>query len=182
MYGPMPCEPPVRMALRASIAHTPFSRSPRQSHSEIILLNDNLQKGRPLSKKRTERVGQLLVVAAGAAQTLATERLEPLGLSPRAWGVLSTLVESGPLTQIEMATATATDRTAMVYLLDELERQGLVERMPNPGDRRSYLIHLTPQGTQTQRKAAAELAKHADTLLKRLAPPECRQPSHTPTT
>jgi hypothetical protein len=24
MYGPMPCEAPVRMALRPSMAHTPF--------------------------------------------------------------------------------------------------------------------------------------------------------------
>ena len=119
-------------------------------------------------RKRTERVGQLLVVAAGAAQTLATERLRPLGLSPRAWGVLSTLVESGPLTQIDLATATATDRTAMVYLLDELQDQGLVQRMPNPDDRRSYLIQLTTKGKQTQRKAAAALAKQADTLLKPL--------------
>src|SRR5438477_13029583 len=122
-----------------------------------------------MNKKRTERVCQLLVVAAGAAQTLATEPLEPLRLSPRAWRVLSTLVESGPLTQIELATATATDRTAMVYLLDELDRQGLVARMPNPGDRRSYLIHLTPRGTQTQRNAAAELPTQADILLKPLA-------------
>ena len=115
-----------------------------------------------MGKGRTERVGQLLVVAAGAAQALATERLEPLGLSPRAWGVISTLVESGPQTQIELATATATDRTAMVYLLDELESRGLVERMPNPDDRRSYLIHLTAQGRKTQRKAAAGLANQAD--------------------
>src|SRR5207253_11258536 len=78
-------------------------------------------------------------------------------------------------TQIELATATATDRTAMVYVLDELERKGLVERMPNPDDRRSYLIHLTPQGERTQRKAAAELAKQADTLLKPLAATERRQ-------
>ena len=126
-------------------------------------------------KKRTERVGQLLVVTAGAAQTLASERLEPLGLSPRAWGLLSTLVESGPLTQIELATATATDRTAMVYLLDELGEQGLVERMPNPDDRRSYLIHLTAHGKETQRKAAAELAQQADTLLKPLDTAERRQ-------
>jgi DNA-binding MarR family transcriptional regulator len=144
------------------------------------LIKDNLQKRRLLSKEgtgkgRTERVGQLLVVAAGAAQTLATERLEPLGLSPRAWGVLSTLVESGPLTQIELATATGTDRTAMVYVLDELEGQGLVERMPNPDDRRSYLIHLTAQGKQTQRKAGAELAKQAETLLEPLDAAERRQ-------
>ena len=106
---------------------------------------------------------------------MATERLEPLGLSPRAWGVLSTLVESGPLTQIQLATATATDRTAMVYLLDELEREGLVERMPNPDDRRSYLIHLTAQGDKTRRKAATGLAKQADFLLKPLALAERQQ-------
>jgi DNA-binding MarR family transcriptional regulator len=101
--------------------------------------------------------------------------LEPLGLSPRAWGVLSTLAESGPLTQIELANATATDRTAMVYQLDELEGQGLVRRMPNPDDRRSYLIHLTAQGNKTRRKAATELAKQADFLLEPLAPAERKQ-------
>src|SRR5437879_11959864 len=110
--------------------------------------------GKPL-RMQTQRVGQLLAVAAQAAQTLATERLEPLGLSPRAWGVLSTLVESGPQTQIELATATATDRTAMVYLLDELEGRELVERMATPDQRRSYLIHLTQPGRKLHRKAAA---------------------------
>src|SRR5438132_11140200 len=129
-------------------------------------MRDNLQEGRLLGKGRTERVGQLLVGAAGAAQALATERLEPLGLSPRAWGVLSTLVESGPQTQIELATATATDRTAMVYLLDELEGRELVERMANPDDRRSYLIHLKRQGIALQRKAARELAGQTDALLQ----------------
>jgi DNA-binding MarR family transcriptional regulator len=123
----------------------------------------------------TERVGQLLFVAAQAAQALASERLEPLGLSPRAWGVLSTLVESGPLTQIDLAKALSIDRTAMVYLLDELEDRGLVERVRNPNDRRSFLIHLTPQGRKTQRKAAAELAGQADTLLEPLDADERRQ-------
>lgn len=126
-------------------------------------------------EKRVERVGQLLVVAAGAAQTLASERLKPLGLSPRAWGVLSTLVESGPLTQIQLAAATATDRTAMVYLLDQLEQHGLLERTVNPDDRRSYLIHLTAHGNQIQRKAAAELASQANILLKPLDAAERRQ-------
>src|SRR5205823_5155015 len=164
MYSPTPYEAPVTMTLRGSTTLLSIDFQDgliyRSSCYKTIYRKDD-----SLRKKRTERIGQLLVVAAGAAQALASERLEPLGLTPRAWGVLSTLTESGPLTQIELATATATDRTAMVYLLDELERQGLVERMPNPGDRRSYLIHLTPQGKQTQRKAAAELAKQAETLL-----------------
>lgn len=114
-------------------------------------------------------------MTAGAAQTLATERLEPFGLSPRGWGVLSTLAESGSLTQIELATATATDRTAMVYLLDELEERTLVERVRNPDDRRSFLIHLTAAGIEMQRQAAEALAKQADTLLQPLSAGERRQ-------
>ena len=128
------------------------------------------RKGSILSKrKRTERIGQLLVLAAGAAQALAGERLEPFGLSPRAWGVLSTLVESGPLTQIELASATSTDRTAMTYLLDELEKRRLLERRANPADRRSYLIHLTAQGKKTHNEIAGQLAKQADFLLQPLS-------------
>lgn len=126
----------------------------------------------PGSSGRTERIGQLLFVATQAAQALATERLRPLGLSARGWGVLSTLAESGPLTQIELATALAIDRTAMVYLLDELEQSGLVERVRNPDDRRSFLIHLTGEGQRTQRKAATALADAADTLLRPLDPEE----------
>jgi DNA-binding MarR family transcriptional regulator len=126
----------------------------------------------PGSSGRTERIGQLLFVATQAAQTLATEQLQPLGLSARSWGVLSTLAESGPLTQIELATALAIDRTAMVYLLDELEQSGLAERVRNPDDRRSFLIHLTGEGQRTQRKAAAALAGAADTLLRPLDPEE----------
>ena len=98
-----------------------------------------------------------------------------MGLSPRAWGVLSTLTESGPLTQIELAIATGTDRTAMTYLLDELEQRALVERVRNPDDRRSYLIHLTPHGKQTQVRAATELAEQVDTLLRPLNATERRQ-------
>ena len=60
--------------------------------------------------------------------------------------MLSTLAKSGPLTQIELATAMSIDRTAMVYLIDELEAQTLVERVRSPQDRRAFLIHLTPGG------------------------------------
>jgi DNA-binding MarR family transcriptional regulator len=126
------------------------------------------------AKKQTGRVGQLLFVAQQAAQALAIERLEPLGLSPRAWGVLSTLAESGPLTQIELATTMSIDRTAMVYRIDELEAQTLVERVRSPQDRRAFLIHLTQSGRRAQRKAATALAGAADTLLTPLDAAERR--------
>ena len=143
-------------------------------------MKDNLGKRRSERKpassgQQTGRVGQLLFVVQQAAQALAIERLEPLGLSPRAWGVLSTLAESGPLTQIELATTMSIDRTAMVYLLDELEEQSLVERVRHPQDRRAFLIHLTGGGRDTRRRAAAALAGAADTLLTPLDPAEREQ-------
>src|SRR5262252_9430899 len=136
--------------------------SPTSSENKIILLQDNLSErrdmGKPAAKRQTERVGQLLFVAQQAAQALAIERLEPQGLSPRAWGVLSTLTEFGPVSQIELATTMSIDRTAMVYLLDELEDRALVERVRSMQDRRAFLIHLTPRGRETQQRAAAALA------------------------
>jgi DNA-binding MarR family transcriptional regulator len=133
-------------------------------------MKDNLNQ-RQISRKpagppmQTGRVGQLLFVVQQAAQALAAERLEPLDLSPRAWGVLSTLTESGPLTQIDLATTMSIDRTAMVYLIDELETADLVERVRHPRDRRAFQIHLTAHGQDLQRRAAAALAGAAQSLL-----------------
>src|SRR5215468_4510140 len=156
MYCPMPC--------------APFACPSILSGYKIILLQDNLGERRDMgnsatSRRQTGRMGQLLFVAQQAAQALAIERLEPLGLSPRAWGVLSTLAESGPLTQIELATTMAIDRTAMVYLLNDLERRKLVERVRSPQDRRAFMIHLTAAGRAAQRRAAAALDGAAETLL-----------------
>src|SRR5215472_5580077 len=175
----MPCEAPVTMALRGSIPPAPLACLPILSDTKIILLQDNLTGRRAMgksaaSRRQTGRVGQLLFVAQQAAQALAIERLEPLGLSPRAWGVLSTLAESGPLTQIELATRMAIDRTAMVYLLDDLEQRALVERVRSPQDRRAFLIHLTVGGQDAQRKAAAALHGAAETLLTPLDEDERR--------
>src|SRR5438309_2396927 len=125
--------------------------------------------------RKPERIGQLLTVAAAAAQSLARERLRPLGLTPRGWAVLSALAEGGPRPQIDLAAATGTDRTVMTYLLDELERQNLIERARDLSDRRSYQIHLTRRGEETHRRVASALAAPADTLLKPLDATERRQ-------
>ncbi len=138
---------------------------------------DSRQSGRKSAApgRPTARVGQLLFVVQQAAQALAAERLAPLGLSPRAWGVLSTLAESGPMTQIELATTMSIDRTAMVYLIDELEEGALVQRTRHPRDRRAFLIRPTAAGQDLQRRATAALAGAADSLLAPLGDAERRE-------
>jgi DNA-binding MarR family transcriptional regulator len=48
--------------------------------------------------------------------------------------------------------------TGVTKLVDKLERQGLVERRPNPSDRRGTLAHITPAGRALSRRATKALA------------------------
>jgi len=63
--------------------------------------------------------------------------------------------------QLELAHHLGVDRTVMTYLLDDLERAGLIERHPDPADRRARRIAATARGSELlddldQRLRAAE--------------------------
>jgi MarR family transcriptional regulator, transcriptional regulator for hemolysin len=59
---------------------------------------------------------------------------------------LSAVADPTPRDQAEPAKHLGLDRTVMVYLIDDLEAADLVERVPDPGDRRSKLVRATPTG------------------------------------
>jgi DNA-binding MarR family transcriptional regulator len=75
------------------------------------------------------------------------DRLKPLGLEQRHAGMLIRLAENDGRSQQAIAELMAVNPTRMVFLTDELEKLGLVERRPNPADRRSHALHLTEAGT-----------------------------------
>ena len=52
--------------------------------------------------------------------------------------------------------------TRMVFLVDELEQRGLVERRRNAADRRSYALYLTAKGRDTLRQVQAAGTSHQD--------------------
>lgn len=65
---------------------------------------------------------------------------------PRGYQVLATAARSEPGSQLELAQHLGVDRTVMTYLLDDLERAGLIERHPDPADRRARRIAPTARG------------------------------------
>jgi DNA-binding MarR family transcriptional regulator len=85
-------------------------------------------------------------VGARSAQIFA-ERLSPLGLSPRAFGVLSNLVSAGSQTQQQLANALGIHRNNMVGLIDEMEAAGWVQRHRSQRDRRAFDVRPTRTGT-----------------------------------
>ncbi|ALE75518.1 MarR family transcriptional regulator [Pseudonocardia sp. EC080610-09] len=64
----------------------------------------------------------------------------------RGFQVLATAAGDGPSTQLALARKLGVDRTVMTYLLDEIQEAGLVERRPDPADRRARRVVLTDAG------------------------------------
>jgi DNA-binding MarR family transcriptional regulator len=104
--------------------------------------------------------GYLLRVAFAQTSRAAAEHLRD-GPHPRVFAVLTTLAESGPMSQQRLAEQLRVNRTLMVAVADELERDGLVERRRDPADRRAYALHLTPAGEAARAALGAEL-RHAE--------------------
>ncbi len=77
------------------------------------------------------------------------ETLVDYGLTPEDWGVLTTLSlrKAGKLSSPgALARDLALSSGAVTGRLDRLEEQGLIRRLPDPGDRRGVLVELTPEG------------------------------------
>ena len=92
-------------------------------------------------------VAFLLVQLGFHIAGLFGERLKPLGLEQRQAGMLVRLAENDGRSQQAIAELMGVNPTRMVFLTDELEKLGLVERRRNPADRRSHALYLTEAGT-----------------------------------
>jgi DNA-binding MarR family transcriptional regulator len=111
-----------------------------------------------------ESVGFILSKLAQRVIRLAEAKMAALGIQTKHVGVLATIVERGPLSQKAVGEALLIDRTTMVQLADKLESLGLVERRPDPVDRRVSLLHLTADGESAYRQARS-LVREAEAHL-----------------
>jgi DNA-binding MarR family transcriptional regulator len=105
----------------------------------------------------SRRAGFLLVQLGTHRHRRFAERLAPLGLHPRHFGMLSHLAVNEGQSQQALSTALGIHRSAVVALVDDLEDRGLAERRRDAGDRRAYELHLTRAG----RKLLVELERTA---------------------
>jgi DNA-binding MarR family transcriptional regulator len=102
-----------------------------------------------------DRLGYLFKHAHARLTDLTSAALAPLGVSGRQLAVLLVIAEQPSGSQLGIATRMGLDRTTMVTLIDDLERAGLVQRSPDPADRRRNVVDLTTQGRKTTRQGAA---------------------------
>ncbi len=74
------------------------------------------------------------------------EALAPVGIDPREFSLLRFVAASEGSSQQALAERIAIPPSRMVALVDHLEEAGLLERRPDPEDRRVRGLHLTRKG------------------------------------
>ncbi|MDM0088034.1 MULTISPECIES: MarR family transcriptional regulator [unclassified Variovorax] len=97
---------------------------------------------------------------------IADDGLREFGFAVGQLPVLVSLKERKTLSQAELARIAQVEQPSMAQLLARMERDGLVERVPDPDDKRSRLISLTPLATRRLPKAKAVMDAHAQQVLE----------------
>jgi MarR family transcriptional regulator for hemolysin len=92
----------------------------------------------------TREIAFTIMDVARMLRTYADQRARQFGISRAQWGVLVRLDRSEGLKQSELAEILDLQPISLTRLLDRLAENGLIERRPDPNDRRANRLYLTP--------------------------------------
>jgi len=92
------------------------------------------------------RLGELLVMAWRTFSRRGQARFSEHGLAAARVRALTTLAASGRVRMVDLAKALGVTNRAVTPIVDALAADGLVERQPDPADRRAFQLVLTPAG------------------------------------
>lgn len=117
-------------------------------------------------------LGWALDHLARAYRSLAGDVVTDLPHGTRGYLVLRAAQQCNHPTQAALADHLGLDRTVLTYLLDDLERAGLVERVVSPEDRRRRRVAVTERGVRTLAGLCQRVADAEAQVLDRLTPAE----------
>ncbi|NLY76836.1 MAG: MarR family transcriptional regulator [Tissierellia bacterium] len=118
---------------------------------------------------------KLLVVMLRAAQTvedLVKKDMRRYGINPTEFAVLELLYNRGeqPIQKIGKKILLAS--SSITYVIDQLEKKGLVKRIDCPEDRRSKLATITDEGKQFMDEAFPKHEERIDQIFSHMTEEE----------
>lgn len=116
------------------------------------------------------QVGFLLRLAQVSVFKHLIAALEPFDLRLTDYSALLVIEANPELKQQSLGEALRIQRPNLVSIMDALERRGLVKRGSVPGDRRSYALTLTPEGSALLARANEAQARHEADVDAALGP------------
>jgi DNA-binding MarR family transcriptional regulator len=115
---------------------------------------DELKIEPPVAETPPRSVGFLISQLGFFSSKRFAEALAPLEIGPREFLLLRFVAASAGQSQQALAERLGVPASRMVALVDDLEERGLVERRPDPDDRRVRGLHPTEKGGKTLERAA----------------------------
>jgi DNA-binding MarR family transcriptional regulator len=89
-----------------------------------------------------------LAVANSLASQIFVRELVRAGYPMTQVGMLTLIEIHGPITPTDLEAETGIPKTTLRGRVQGLYRAGLVRRVPNEDDRRSYFLEVTPEGRE----------------------------------
>lgn len=117
-------------------------------------------------------LGQALAALLKRYHEGAREAISDLPGGPRGYQVLLASSQGSCSNQATIAQLLGIDRTVMTYLVDDLEQAAMVERRPDPADRRARQVVLTPTGREVLAEAADRIRAVESSVLSALSDDE----------
>ncbi|MGH8493645.1 MAG: MarR family winged helix-turn-helix transcriptional regulator [Moraxellaceae bacterium] len=120
-----------------------------------------------------EKIGHLMKTIMKKWRYILDARLAHLGMSDARWQCLLHLGRAdAPMPQVELAEAIGITPPSLVKLLDRLEEDGWVERLPEPQDRRAKRVSLTSKAQDLVQQIEAEAKTLRDEVWKGISASE----------
>jgi DNA-binding MarR family transcriptional regulator len=116
-------------------------------------------------------LGKLCTMITRPYFGVLSRRMEPLGIEKN-FSVLILLEEQKHCTQQYISDTLQIDKVSMVKIIDGFSKQGFVNRVQNPRDRREYFIELTPKGLKILPQIHKAIGELNDIAFKGFKPGE----------
>jgi len=120
-------------------------------------------------------VGFLLSTLGHAISRRFHRALEPLELHPREFAVLQAVTATDGQTQQTLAERLHIPPSRIVAIVDALESRRLLERRPDPNDRRLWTLYVTGRGQTLLDEAFNLVAQHEHAISDALTAKERAQ-------
>jgi DNA-binding MarR family transcriptional regulator len=119
-----------------------------------------------------DQISLLLKRAHQRASAIFQDRLGGYQLTPTQFFALARLHEMGQLSQNRLGRLSAMDPATIQGVIHRLVDRKLIQRMPDPTDRRRMVLRLTNEGQELVGSLLSDAAAIDEMALERLSPEE----------
>jgi DNA-binding MarR family transcriptional regulator len=126
--------------------------------------------GDPPTDPGNDSLAEAFMGAARRFRHLTHEMLEPWNITPGQSRALSVLRHHGVMRLSELSEHLRIAPRSTTEVVDGLQERGLIERRPDPSDRRATLVTLTEQGSEVATAVRSARGAQAERFFGELSP------------